>query len=492
MERAPRILIVDPDRELLKLLRLSLVASGYEVLVAADGSTGIKTTIEDRPDLVILEVVLPTVDGWEVCRRLRRAGDMPLLILSSRHRMEDKVRGFSMGADDYLSKPFEMEELLARIEALLRRRRFAAPQEEPPAYQDQFLTIRVRTRSVLVDGQEAELTPTEFQILAALVRNGERTVPTERLLREVWGDEYTDERSYVKVHIRHLRQKIEPDPADPSYIITHRGVGYRFQPAEVATTELALPRVALVAIWQRLVSTLPEAPHGRRIRWLSPALAVGLAVVVFLLGLPPFALGPFAPTSAPIQSDVLGTTAGNGGSGPTAVAEVQGPVAEAAMLPPTPTVTPTDTPTPVPLDPSTPTPTPTLTPTSTPTSTPTASPTATATQPPPPPPPAPTATPTFTATATPTYTPTATPTSTPTATPTPTSTPTSTPTATATSTPTPTDTPTPLPTDTPIPTPTDTPIPTPTDTPTPTPEPPTATSTPTPEPPTATPTPTPG
>ncbi|MCS6869527.1 response regulator transcription factor [Thermus sp.] len=209
-------------------LRYTLTRQGYRVLTAADGPSALETARSQHPDLVILDLILPGMDGFEVCRILRRESTVPILILTARDEEVDRVLGLELGADDYVTKPFSMRELVARVKALLRRASMA--QQMPPRrLESGDLVLDLEGRKATKGGQPLPLKPKEFDLLAYLMAHKGKAFSREHLLTEVWGYDYTGESRTVDVHIRWLREKIEKDPANPVRIITLRGVGYRFE-----------------------------------------------------------------------------------------------------------------------------------------------------------------------------------------------------------------------------------------------------------------------
>lgn len=232
-----KVLVVEDEPALLETLAYNLRRQGYEVHTAADGPAALALARRVRPDLLILDVMLPGLDGFEVCRILRREMTMPILMLTARADEIDRVVGLELGADDYLTKPFHMRELLARVKALLRRvhmaREEAATQsrQEPEGQVLTFgdLTLDLVRREVRRGGELLDLSPREHALLLFLAQHQGRVLSRERILEEVWGWDYAGETRTVDVHIRWLREKIEPDPAHPTRIITVRGVGYRFE-----------------------------------------------------------------------------------------------------------------------------------------------------------------------------------------------------------------------------------------------------------------------
>jgi DNA-binding response OmpR family regulator len=221
-----RVLIVEDDATIREALALNLRAEGYDVGVASDGEAALAAARSEKPDLVVLDVMLPELDGLTVCRILRRESSVPIILLTARGTETDKIIGLETGADDYIVKPFSLGEFLARVRAALRRGATAAPPKEL-ASGDLRLDLQGR-RAYLRDGELA-LTPREFDLLLALMRNPGVVLTRELLLANVWGDHYPGETRTVDVHISWLRKKIEADPAAPTRIVTVRGVGYRFE-----------------------------------------------------------------------------------------------------------------------------------------------------------------------------------------------------------------------------------------------------------------------
>lgn len=221
-----RILIVEDDKTVRETLALNLRAEGYEVLTAEDGERGLKQAREGDPDLVVLDVMLPEVDGLTVCRMLRRESDVPVILLTARGTETDKIIGLESGADDYVVKPFSLGEFLARVRAALRRGASKAPAAELVS---KDLRLNLVARRAYLREQELKLAPREFELLATLMQNQGAVLTRDLLLTRVWGDNYYGDARTVDVHIRWLRQKIEADPSHPERIQTVRGVGYRFE-----------------------------------------------------------------------------------------------------------------------------------------------------------------------------------------------------------------------------------------------------------------------
>ncbi len=225
----PRILIIDDDPAIRKLVRANLEARDYRTLTATDGAEALQIVERELPDLIILSTTIPTVDGFEVCRRLREWSQIPVIMLSALGDEAEKVKYLDLGADDYLTKPFGAEELVARVRAVLRRTEAARVVPAQPPLISGDLQINFGERRVTVAGKEVKLTPTEYNLLQELVLNVNKVLTHRMLLGKVWGLEYGQEREYLRVFIRRLRKQLEPDPENPRYIITVRGVGYRFE-----------------------------------------------------------------------------------------------------------------------------------------------------------------------------------------------------------------------------------------------------------------------
>jgi two-component system KDP operon response regulator KdpE len=222
-----RVLVVDDDPQLSRALRITLHAAGYDVGTAPDGRTALQKAAAEHPDLVILDLGLPDLDGTEVLAGLRPWFTGPVLVLSARADSHDKVRALDSGADDYVSKPFDMGELLARMRALQRR---GATEPEDPVVRTDHFTVDLVAKQVTVDGAAVRLTPTEWSLLSELVRAPGRLVGQRQLLQTVWGPAYEKETHYLRVYLAQLRRKLEPDPANPRYLTTEPGMGYRFTP----------------------------------------------------------------------------------------------------------------------------------------------------------------------------------------------------------------------------------------------------------------------
>lgn len=223
------ILMIDDDRTLVELLSDHLRVSGYRTLTANDGPSGLRMAVEAKPDLVVMDVMMPGMDGWEACQRLRAKSSVPIIMLTAKGEEFDKLRGFRLGVDDYVTKPFSFTELAARIGAVLARATHAPAAPSTHVVTSGDVTIDVDERRVTVSGQVVTLTPTEYRLLETLARHPHRTIPTETLLEQVWGTEYAGEAEHVKHYIWTLRKKIEADPGDPKHLIAERGFGYRFE-----------------------------------------------------------------------------------------------------------------------------------------------------------------------------------------------------------------------------------------------------------------------
>lgn len=221
------VLIVDDERHLLRALQINLRAHGYRPVTAADGASALKAASEHHPDLVVLDLGLPDMDGVQVIAGLRAWTQVPIIVLSARHGSEDKVEALDAGADDYVTKPFGLEELLARLRAV-ERRTVAAP--ETPVVTTADFRLDIAARKAERHGGQVRLTPTEWKIVELLVRNPGQLVGQQRILLDIWGPAYAREVQYLRVYLNQLRRKLEPDPGEPRYFITESGMGYRFEP----------------------------------------------------------------------------------------------------------------------------------------------------------------------------------------------------------------------------------------------------------------------
>lgn len=225
-----KVLIVDDEIDIREALGRKLRREAFDVTLCSDGLEGLRAFHVDRPDLIILDIVMPgSMDGLTLCRRIREVADTPIMMLSAQAITEENiVEGLNAGADEYLIKPIRMNEFVARVRALLRRSQ-APASETHQQYDDGYLTVDLHRRQVYVQGRKEHLTPTEFKLLAVLIENSGRVVTQRDLLEQVWGREYIDDVYYPRVYISQLRRKIEPDPANPLYILTEHRVGYRFE-----------------------------------------------------------------------------------------------------------------------------------------------------------------------------------------------------------------------------------------------------------------------
>jgi DNA-binding response OmpR family regulator len=231
LEHTPRILLVDDEQSIQTLLSFPLRKDGYEVVQATDGREALARFSETAFDLVVLDVMLPRMDGLEVCRRMRARSSVPIIMLTAKAEEIDKVLGLELGADDYITKPFSIREFRSRVRALLRRAATAAEsQQEDETIVVDGLTIDLGRRDVTVHEKPVQLTYVEFELLRTLVAHPGRVYTREMLLQALWGGSDYREPRTIDVHVRHLREKLEPDPSQPEFILTVRGVGYRFRP----------------------------------------------------------------------------------------------------------------------------------------------------------------------------------------------------------------------------------------------------------------------
>jgi two-component system KDP operon response regulator KdpE len=220
----PRVVVIEDEQPIRRFLRISLAAHGYDVVEAATGVEGLRQAAEHQPDAVILDLGMPDMDGMEIIRLIREWSSLPIIVLSARGQEKDKVAALDAGADDYLTKPFGVGELLARLRVGLRH---ASPVPEEPVFTAGALRLDLAGRRLHVNGEEVRLTPLEYKLLTTLVRHAGKVVTHRQLLKEVWGPDCVEETPYLRVYMGHLRHKIEADPARPRILLTEPGVGYR-------------------------------------------------------------------------------------------------------------------------------------------------------------------------------------------------------------------------------------------------------------------------
>jgi two-component system KDP operon response regulator KdpE len=222
------VLVVDDEKRIRRLVRINLEMEGFQVIEATTGLEALDKARERMPDIIILDVKMPEIDGFETLRMLRELSNVPVLMLTVRNAEEDRVRGLDLGADDYLTKPFSPRELVSRVRAILRRVTPLTPSDSPVLEIDDRVSVDFNSGEVIVEGERIKLRPTELRLLRHLIENAGWTIPYSTLLSKVWGYEYKDELPYIRLYINYLRNKIEKDSSDPHYIITERGLGYRF------------------------------------------------------------------------------------------------------------------------------------------------------------------------------------------------------------------------------------------------------------------------
>ena len=228
----PKVMVVDDEESLLEAIRYALSREGMEVVTAADGGEALRDFEAERPDLVVLDLMLPTLNGWDVCRRIRATSQVPILMLTARDAEVDRVVGLEMGADDYVTKPFSLRELVARVRALLRRAGTATDGPRPAAVLEAGgVRLDTERHEVSVRGAQVSLPLKEFELLEILLANAGRVLPRETLIDRVWGADYVGDTKTLDVHIKRLRTKVEEDPSTPSRIVTIRGLGYKYESA---------------------------------------------------------------------------------------------------------------------------------------------------------------------------------------------------------------------------------------------------------------------
>jgi two-component system, OmpR family, KDP operon response regulator KdpE len=230
MTEPRHILVVDDEPQITRVLRTALTAHEYEVRVAHDGESALELLKDWHADLVVTDLAMPNVDGVELCRRIRQVSEIPIIVLSVRDQEKTKIEALDAGADDYVTKPFSVDELMARVRANLRRFKEGSPVQT--LIEDGRFRIDLDAHNVIVSGQEVRLTPKEFDLLVYLAQHPRKVITTRKLLAAVWGASNTEQPEYVRVFVNHLRRKLEPDPDNPRYILTDPWVGYRFEPGD--------------------------------------------------------------------------------------------------------------------------------------------------------------------------------------------------------------------------------------------------------------------
>lgn len=229
MPNFPSVLVIDDEKPLRDFVRINLEVRGYNVTVASNGLDGLAIFQSQHIDLVILDIMMPNLDGLETTRRIRQISIVPIIILTALGEESDKIKAFDLGADDYLTKPFGIGELLGRVKSVLRRARWSEAIPEQESLTCNEITADLVRHRITVSNKEIDLTPTEFNLLVYLMRNAGKTLSHRAILQNVWGPEYGDEAEYLRVYMGKLRQKVEQDPLQPKYIQTERGIGYRFE-----------------------------------------------------------------------------------------------------------------------------------------------------------------------------------------------------------------------------------------------------------------------
>ncbi len=223
------ILIVEDDKDLLRLLEIDLRQHGYQVTTTTDGLDGLQKFQQLKPDLVMLDIALPQMDGLEICHRIRQISNVPILMMTGHAVSEPEIAyGLNLGADEYMVKPLGNMELQARVRALLRRAGFDTTGKQTLIYEDDYLSVNLSSRRVFVGGSDVQLTPTEFKLLATFITHPDEVLTFQKILEQVWGEEYKTEHHYPRIYVSHLRRKIEPNPQSPTYIHNEYGIGYRF------------------------------------------------------------------------------------------------------------------------------------------------------------------------------------------------------------------------------------------------------------------------
>ena len=275
-----KILVIDDDPDIAKLINLILTPRGLITHHAVDGQDGLKQAYELQPDLIILDIMMPVHDGFEVCARLREMSDVPILMLTAKSQGSDVTHGFAVGADDYVKKPFSNEELVSRIESLLRRKKSTDATKNTTGYSDGYLEVELTSQRVTIQGEEISLTPTELKLLAFLIRHPNKTLPTRTLLTEVWGDAYNHEKALLSLYIHQLRQKLKESEADHKYIQTQWGQGYWFNPLRQVQKQ---PSPISEPVHEEQIEQEKKTTKSSTFKWGWIFLAILIVLIVFQL-----------------------------------------------------------------------------------------------------------------------------------------------------------------------------------------------------------------
>ena len=277
---AEKILVIDDDLNVAELIKLILKPRGFQIYHAADGQEGLKQAYDLQPDLIILDIMMPEHDGFDVCARLREFSDVPIVMLTAKSQSSDVAHGFAVGADDYVKKPFSNEELVSRITSLLRRKKSTKAKTNITGYKDGYLEVELASQKVVPQDEEITLTPTEFKLLAFLIRHPHKTLSTRTLLTEVWGDAYHHDKALLSLYVHQLRQKLKEGETEHKYIQTQWGEGYWFNPLPQAQK----PSPVSIPIQEEQETTRAESPkNSAPFRWRWFVLVVPIVLIVLQL-----------------------------------------------------------------------------------------------------------------------------------------------------------------------------------------------------------------
>ena len=277
---AEKILVIDDDPNVAELIKLILKPRGFLIYYAVDGQEGLKQAYELQPDLIILDVMMPAQDGYEVCARLRELSDVPIVMLTAKSLSSDVTRGFAVGADDYVKKPFSNDELVSRIESLLRRKKSSDASANITGYSDGILDVEFASQKVTLQGEEIGLTPTEFKLLAFMIRHPQKTLSTRTLLTEVWGNAYSHDKALLSLYIHQVRQKLKEEESEHSYIKTHWGQGYWFNPLPQSQKSSPLPVVAEQEKEEKKEQKTSIPFYENKVLWVALGAFIGLIAYV--------------------------------------------------------------------------------------------------------------------------------------------------------------------------------------------------------------------
>lgn len=279
---ADKILVIDDDPSIAELINLILKPRGLTTYHAVDGQEGLKQAYELQPDLIILDIMMPAHDGYEICARLREFSDVPILMLTAKSQSSDVTHGFAVGADDYVKKPFSNDELISRIESLLRRKKNNNANTNITGYSDGYLEVEIASQKVMLEGEEISLTPTEFKLLAFLIRHPQKTLSTRTLLSELWGNVYSHDKALLSLYIHQLRQKLNESEREHKYIQTQWGQGYWFNPLPQVQKQAQKPLPEDISVEEQIIPEIAQkeaSETSNKLNWVWILLLIPILLI---------------------------------------------------------------------------------------------------------------------------------------------------------------------------------------------------------------------